>query len=93
MKRFSAVFALTALAATTLGLAQQTAPPPASSPSASTSPSDPGARESSDSTKADKQALMKDCLSQVRTANPGVPEKDIKDFCNKEVNRPSPPHE
>ena len=96
MKRFSAVFALTALAAATVGLAQQTPPPaepPASSPSATAPPADSGARTEGQSSRADKQAMMKDCLSQVKAANPGVPDKDIKAFCDKEVNQPSPPHD
>jgi uncharacterized protein involved in copper resistance len=100
MKRLSIVFALTALAAAAVAQAQQTPPPaqpPANatsqqqSPNATTSPSDPSAN--SESRKADKQALMKDCISQVGAANPGVPEKDIKNFCDKEVNQPPPPHD
>jgi hypothetical protein len=89
VKRLSTVFALTALAAATVALAQQqTAPQPqAQTPSSSQSqtPSDP---------KADKQALMKDCLTQVRAANPGADEKDIKDYCTKRVNTySSSPHD
>lgn len=95
MRRFSTLFALTALAAGTVGLAQQSPPqsePPANPPSA-TQPSDPGASTDSESTQANKQALMKDCLSQVKAANPGVPDKDIKNFCDKQINQPSPPHD
>jgi hypothetical protein len=96
MRRISAVFALTALAAATIGLAQQTprqSEPPASTPSTTTAPSDPGASTDSQSTQANKQALMKDCMTQVRAANPGVPDKDIKNFCDKQINQPSPPRE
>jgi hypothetical protein len=95
MRRFSAVFALTALAAATVGLAQQAPPPaepPAGNPSA-TQPSDPGVRTDSESSQANKQALMKDCMTQVRAANPGVPDKEIKNFCDKQINQPSPPHD
>jgi hypothetical protein len=35
--------------------------------------------------------MMKDCMTQVTTANPGVPQKDIQDFCDKEVNKTAPP--
>jgi len=92
VKRVSTLFALTALAAATVALAQQQttpqseAPPPAS-PSQSQTPSDPS--------DADKQAqqpkalMMKDCMTQVQAANPTVPEKDIRDFCNKQVNSQS----
>ena len=102
MKRFSTVFALAALAAAAVAQAQQ-APPPAEppanatsqqqSPNATTPPSDPSARANSESGKADKRALMKDCMAQVGAANPSVPEKDIKNFCDKELNQPPPPHE
>jgi hypothetical protein len=94
VRRLSAVFALSALAAATVALAQQTTPQPQAQPPASTTesqtPSDPNSSTSGESGKADKQALMKDCLTQVRAANPGVPERDIKDFCTKEVNSYSP---
>jgi hypothetical protein len=96
MRRFSAVLALTALAAATVGLAQQSPPQeqrPASTPSTTTPPSDPSAGSDSQSTQANKQALMKDCMTQVRAANPGVPEKDIKNFCDKQINQPTPPHD
>ena len=102
MKRFSAVFALTALAAATVALAQQAPPPaqpPASatsqqqSPNATTPPSDPSASANGESRTAEKRALMKDCLAQVGAANPGVPEKDIKNFCDKEVNQSTPPRD
>jgi hypothetical protein len=97
MKRLAAAFALSALAAATLGLAQQatqqqqTQPPPATSqaPSSSdssaasqaTTPSDPSAG------KADKQALMKDCVTQVQAANPNVASKDIQTYCEEQVKK------
>jgi len=70
MKFVSAAFALTALAATTLALAQT--PPPTEPPDSeqqqanpTTQPSD--ASTSSDSGKADTQSLMmKDCIKQVQ---------------------------
>ena len=78
MKRLSAVFALTALGAATVGLAQQPYPqtpqqPPASS-SQQTAPS-----------QADKQALMKDCLTKVQAANPQASKDDVKAYCDKKV--------
>ena len=96
MRRFSPVIALTALAAATVGLAQQSPPqsqPPANAASTTTQPSDQGTSSDSESSHANKQALMKDCLTQVRAANPGVPEKDIKNFCDKQINQPPPPHD
>ena len=99
MKRFSAVLALTALAAATVAVGQQ-APPPAEPPASATSqeqspstatPSDPSTSASGEGRQADKQAMMKDCMTQVTTANPGVPQKDIQDFCDKEVNKTAPP--
>ena len=97
MKHFSAVFALTALAAATLGMAQQT-PPPAGPPagtsqqqSPDTAPADPSASTNSQSGQTDRQALMKECMTQVTNANPGVPQKDIQNFCDKEVTQASQP--
>ena len=103
MKRLSTLFALTALAAASVALAQQQttpqaeAQPPASpSQSQSQAPSDPNASTSSEDSNADKQAqpkalMMKDCMTQVQAANPTVPEKDIRDFCDKQVNSQSSP--
>jgi len=90
---------VTALAAATVAVAQtpQTpAEPPASatsqeqSPNSTAPPSDSRASPSSQSNSADKQALMKSCLTQVQAANPGVSEKDIKQFCDREVYRTPP---
>ena len=36
--------------------------------------------------ETDKQLLMNKCLTQVQAANPNVPEKDIRAYCNKEIN-------
>jgi len=91
MNRPAAVFALASLAAATLALAQQPAPQTPSQPPASssqeqqgptTSPSDASADPG---TKADAQTLMRNCMTQVQAANPGVPEKDIRDYCDKQV--------
>jgi hypothetical protein len=96
---FTAI-ALTALTGATVAVAQQTtqtqAQPPASTtqqeqyPKSTTAPSDPSAAPSSESSTADKQALMKKCMAQVQASNPGVPEKDVKQFCAKEVYRAPP---
>ena len=106
MKRFSALFALAALAAATAGMAQQ-APPPADPPSstaqppASTAPqeqsSDPAPAPSSDpgastNGQSRQEMLMRECMQQVTAANPGVPANDIKNFCDKEVNQATQPH-
>ena len=97
MKR--AALALAALAAATVAIAQvNPAEPPASttqqqqSPNSTTPPSDPNTGMSSESSKASQQALMKDCMTQVQAANPGVPEKDIKKFCENEISKSSPKH-
>ena len=34
---------------------------------------------------------MKDCLTQVQASNPSVPEKDIKAYCEQQVNSYSSP--
>jgi hypothetical protein len=35
--------------------------------------------------EGDKEALMKDCVRQVQAANPNVPAKDVRDYCDKQV--------
>jgi hypothetical protein len=99
MRRVTAAFALTALAAATIAMAQTTpTDPQASAPPSqqSQAPADPSASSqstapsaSSESSSSDKQALMKDCLTQVQAANPNVSQKDVKDFCDREVNKRS----
>ena len=80
MKPVSATLALIALAAATAGLAQTTPsqPEPATQPSSETSTG-----------KTDKEALMKDCMTQVQAANPSASKKDVKDHCIKQVNQQS----
>jgi hypothetical protein len=86
--------ALAALAAATVAIAQvNPTEPPASTTQqqhSTTPPSDPNAGMSSESSKASQQALMKDCMTQVQAANPGVPGKDIKKFCENEISKSSP---
>ena len=86
MKRTA--FALAALAATTVGLAQQTAPPP--EPRTPQEQTAPPADSSARMSEADKQTMLKDCLKQVQAANPTVPEKEVKDYCDKQVKSYSP---
>ena len=89
MKR--AVFALGTLAAATLAMAQQTSPPP--EPPTSTAPQEqtaPPPDSSPRMNETDKQTLLQDCIRQVQAANPSVPEKDIKDYCDKQVKSYSP---
>jgi hypothetical protein len=81
-------FALAALAATTIGLAQQTAPP--AEPRTPQEQTAPPAESSSRMSEADKQTMLKDCIKQVQAANPSVPEKDVKDYCDKQVKSYSP---
>ena len=88
MKRLSTVFALAAVAAASAALAQQqTTPQRQAQPPAGTTQS-----QSSDP-KADKQALMKNCLSQTKAAHPGAVDQDIKEYCTKVVNAHSTPHD
>jgi Spy/CpxP family protein refolding chaperone len=99
VKRVSAAFVLTTVAAATVALAQQATPqtsaePPASTTpqeqNAATPPSDPSAGASGQSDKAKKRAQMRDCLTKMQAANPRWPEKDTKDFCDKQLNKFSP---
>lgn len=97
MRRLTAAFALTALAAAGIAMAQTAPTDPQSSapsqqsqaPSDSTSSQSAAPSASTQSSSADKQALMKDCLTQVQAANPNVSQKDVKDFCDREVNKRS----
>jgi len=95
MKRLSAVIALTMLAGAGVALAQQPTPQTQPQPSASATSQDqsqanPPADSSASSGQADKQAMMKDCMTQIQAANPGVPGQVIKDYCDKQTNKPSP---
>ena len=84
MKR--AALALAALAAATVALAQQTSPPTsAERPSSSREQTPPPADSSARMSDADKQALMSKCVTQVQAANPNVPEKEIRAYCDKEI--------
>jgi hypothetical protein len=99
MKRLSPVFALTALAAATVAIGQQTptsAEPPsdtnqsqsqAAPPSETMRPSD----TSNESRKADRQELMANCITRVQANNPIATAKEIKDVCKKRVNSYSSP--
>ena len=86
MKR--AALALAVMTAATIALAQQTTPPTTTEPPTSTAPqqrtapADSSARSMSES---DKQTLMRNCTKQVQADNPGVPEKDVKTYCDKAV--------
>jgi hypothetical protein len=35
--------------------------------------------------EADKQTLMNKCVTQVQAANPNVPQKDIRNYCDQEI--------
>ena len=86
MKRLSAVLALAALGAAAGALAQQPYPQSSTTPPASSSQ-----QEQTTPSKADKQALMKDCLTKVTAANPNASQKDIKEYCDKQVEKSSTP--
>jgi len=86
-----AAFALGTLAAATIALAQQASPP--SEPPTSTAPQEqtaPPTDASQRMSETDKQTLMRDCVRQVQAANPTVPQKDVKDYCDKQVKSYSP---
>jgi hypothetical protein len=86
-----AAFALAALAATTIALAQQTTAP--AEPQTRTTPQEQTAPPTDSSprmSEADKQTLMTDCVRQVQAANPSVPDKDVKAYCDKQVKSYSP---
>jgi hypothetical protein len=82
VKPVFATFALIALAAATAGFAQ-TAPPTQPQPDPATQPSDLSTG------KADRQALMRDCMTQAQAANPSASKQDVKDQCIKQVNQQS----
>ena len=87
MKRLSTVFALAALGVATAALAQQ----PYSQPQQHTPPST-SQQEQTSPTKADKQALVKDCLTRMQAANPSASKKDFQAYCDQKVEeRSSPP--
>ena len=86
MKR--AAVALAAMAAATVGMAQQTNPPTPAEPPANTAPQDQTAPPTDSNTRlseADRQSLWQDCMKQLQAANPSVPAKDVKAYCDKQV--------
>jgi hypothetical protein len=86
VKRLAAAFALSALAAATVGLAQQAAQQASTQPPATTGQAPPPSDSSSSANQApSEQSLMKDCMSQVQAANPNVPPKDIQVYCEDQV--------
>ena len=96
MKSVSAAFALTTLAAATIALAQtapQTEPPAASTPQEQQQPSQTPQPSDPSTGRADPQPLIKDCMTQVKAANPSVPVADIKAYCEKQVQSQSSPRD
>jgi hypothetical protein len=89
--------ALAVLTASTIALAQQTTPPSPAQPrttTTSTTPQEqtaPPAGSSSRMSETDKQTLTRDCTRQVQASHPSVPAKDIRGFCEQEVNSYSSP--
>jgi len=95
--RLSASIGLSALAVATLATAQvnPSDPPPGATPQMqdpTTPPSHPSEATTNEDSKTNRQALlMKHCMTQVQGAQPGMSKQDVKDFCDKQVNRnPSP---
>jgi len=86
--------ALAVLTASTIALAQQTTPPSPAQPQTSTTPQAQKALpvgSSSRMSETDKQTLTRDCTRQVQASHPSVPEKDIRGYCEQEVNSYSSP--
>ena len=86
--------ALAVLTASTIALAQQTTPPSPAQPQTSTTPQEPTAPPAGSSSRmseTDKQTLTRDCTRQVQASHPSVPEKDIRGYCEQEVNSYSSP--
>ena len=86
--------ALAVLTASTIALAQQITPPSPPQPRTSTTPQEqtaPPAGSSSRMSETDKQTLTRDCTRQVQASHPSVPAKDIRGFCEQEVNSYSSP--
>jgi len=78
MKRLSSLFALTALGAAAVALAQQ----PYSQPQQQ---QPPASSQQTTPSKADTQALMKDCLTKVQAANPQASKEDVRAYCDQKV--------
>jgi hypothetical protein len=94
--RLAAVFALSALAAASVGMAQQqppTEPPTTPSQQPTTPPPDTPAPSptgpQSDPSADRAQALMQDCLQQIQAANPNASQQDVQAYCEKQVGPPS----
>jgi len=88
MKRLSAVFALVALGAATVALAQQPYPQTPQEPPASSS-------QQSTPSQADQQALAltKECVAKIQAANPNASKEDVKAYCAQQVKKSSSPQE
>jgi hypothetical protein len=90
-----AAFALAALAAATVSLAQQTTPEARTEPRIGGTPQEqtaPPADPSPRMSETDKLILLGDCMRQVQAAQPSLPEKDAKAYCDKRVKSYSFPH-
>ena len=88
-------FALAALAAVAVSLAQQTTPQTPAEARTSAAPQErtaPPADPSPRMSETDKLILMGDCLRQVQAARPSMPDKDAKAYCDKRVKGYSFPH-
>lgn len=91
-------FTLLALMTASAAVAQVTPAPSTAEPPASaspqeqtTSPATPPSDSSTSPNSADAQALMKDCLTQVKAANPNVSDDDIRKFCENEISKATAP--
>jgi hypothetical protein len=99
VKRLFPAFALTAVAAATVAIAQQT--PPSAEPRPDTNQSQsqtmppsetaPPSDTSSGIRKADKKELMENCITRVQADNPSATASDIKDVCKKRLKSYSSP--
>jgi hypothetical protein len=80
--------ALAALVAATVASAQQTTLPSPAEPRTSANPHEQAALRADSKTRisqADKRDLMNKCVTQTHAANPNVPEKDIRGYCDEGI--------
>jgi hypothetical protein len=83
-----AALPLASLVAATISLAQQTTPQVPAESRASTTlqqQTAPPADRSPRMSETDKLILLGDCMRHVQAAHPGLPERDLKAYCDKRV--------
>jgi hypothetical protein len=98
VKRLTGAFALIALAAGSVAMAQetrsQTATPPSASPSTQYPSAQQSGKEDAD-TKAAKKEQIKSCMAQQQASNTGMSKHEMKKYCENQANGTpkNPPHD